>query len=109
MTMILYMAVTPDEYELPLCVAESPDELGQMIGRSGKYVMEAIAKHRRAPPKYAPKLIRIGYKEKAACAQCGTEFERVSRKQMYCSKGCAHRARNKRRMEKQHEGKQSDR
>lgn len=46
--MILYMAVTPDEYELPLCVAESPAELGQMMGRSKKSVLEAIARRRSA-------------------------------------------------------------
>lgn len=30
--MILYMGVTPDEYELPLCVSDTATELARMYG-----------------------------------------------------------------------------
>ena len=30
--MILYMGVTPDEYELPLCVSDTAAELARMYG-----------------------------------------------------------------------------
>ena len=30
--MKLYMAVTPDQYELPLCVQDSPGELAEALG-----------------------------------------------------------------------------
>ena len=30
--MILYIACTPDKYELPLAVADTAEELGEMLG-----------------------------------------------------------------------------
>lgn len=35
----LWLAVTPDELELPLAVAETADELGKMLGISGNTIM----------------------------------------------------------------------
>lgn len=38
----LYMQITQDELELPLAVADSSEELGRMIGKSGNAVISAI-------------------------------------------------------------------
>lgn len=37
------MAVTADEYELPIAVANSPSELGKMVGVSENTVSSAIS------------------------------------------------------------------
>lgn len=38
----LYMEVTRDKYELPVAVADSPAELGRMIGKSRKTISKEI-------------------------------------------------------------------
>lgn len=40
----LYMAVTPDEYELPIAVAGSVTELSNMIGKKRDLISCAICK-----------------------------------------------------------------
>ncbi len=40
----LYMAVTPDRYELPLAVCRSADELGQAFGITGHTVMVSLCR-----------------------------------------------------------------
>ena len=41
--MKLYLAVTPDEYELPLAVERDPQSLGQIFGVQGDTVLCSIA------------------------------------------------------------------
>lgn len=41
--MKIYMYVTKDEFELPLAVAESPDELARMVGTTKNVVLSAIS------------------------------------------------------------------
>ena len=45
--MVLYMAVTSDKYELPIAVADSPLELGEMLGRSRNTILSAISHAKR--------------------------------------------------------------
>lgn len=40
----LYMLVTKDELELPIAVADSPAELGRMIGVNANTISSAISK-----------------------------------------------------------------
>lgn len=42
----LWLAVTPDEYELPLAVADTARELGNMVGINGDTVIDAVLKQR---------------------------------------------------------------
>ena len=42
MDMTLYMAVTPDKYELPMMIAESKAELARMTGMHRSTVCNAI-------------------------------------------------------------------
>ncbi len=39
-----YMAVTPDEYELPIAVAESNKQLSEMIGVSSNSISSNISR-----------------------------------------------------------------
>lgn len=45
--MAIWMLVTKDKYELPLVVADSAGELGQMIGKSRNAIQSAESKARR--------------------------------------------------------------
>lgn len=42
MSKYLYMMVSSDEYELPLAVADSPSELGRMVGTNPRNIIAAI-------------------------------------------------------------------
>ena len=55
--MKLYMAVTPDRYELPLCVQDSPGELAEALGITINAVRTACA-----PGKAAKSGARRGYR-----------------------------------------------
>lgn len=44
--MILYMAVTPDEYELPVAVEDSPTKLAKKIGMSVNMVLASLTPKR---------------------------------------------------------------
>lgn len=54
-TMILWLAVSKDKYELPLAVADTAAELGRMIGVSGGNIRNIVNKHRTG------KIIKTGY------------------------------------------------
>lgn len=41
----LWMAVTPDEYELPIAVADAAMELGRMLGMKGNLVSKKYCEH----------------------------------------------------------------
>lgn len=41
----LYMMVSSDKYELPLAIADSPDELSKMTGFKPSYIKTAISKY----------------------------------------------------------------
>lgn len=38
----LYLAVTPDQYELPLAVADSPAELAKMLGVTPEHIRTCL-------------------------------------------------------------------
>lgn len=40
----LYFDVTMDEYEFPIHIADSPSELGEMIGKTSNAISSAISK-----------------------------------------------------------------
>lgn len=42
---LLWLAVTPDKYELPLCVADTTTELAGMLGISQQAVWKTIMRH----------------------------------------------------------------
>lgn len=62
----LYMAVTSDEYELPLYISDSVKELAEWSGTKSKSVMEQISRWRNKPPKNSPR------------NYCGYRFRRVN-------------------------------
>ena len=56
----LYIAVTPDLYELPIAVADTAKELAKMIGTSENSVYSCISK-KRSGKKTKFKFLRIDY------------------------------------------------
>lgn len=38
------MQVTKDEYELPIVVADSADELGEIVGKSGNSILSLLSR-----------------------------------------------------------------
>lgn len=54
----LYLAVTPDEFELPLCVCESVEEIAGVYGVSSNTVLSSIT-HDRSGKSTGRKFIRI--------------------------------------------------
>ena len=64
--MKLYMAVTPDQYELPICVKDSPSELAEVLGITVNAVQSACApgKACKSGTKRGYRIIRVEIKEK---------------------------------------------
>lgn len=58
----LYLAVTPDEYELPLFVADSAVELAKMFSTTANVVSSCIS-HNSSGKKAGVKFIRIVVEE----------------------------------------------
>lgn len=56
--MTLYMAVTPDKYELPIAVETTLEDLGELFGTSTNSIASAIAKNRSGKRK-GVKFLRI--------------------------------------------------
>lgn len=55
----IYMLVTKDQYELPLAVASSKRELGEMLGVSPLTIANSIARSRRDGHK--SKYVRVDF------------------------------------------------
>ena len=64
--MKLYMAVTPDQYELPLCVQDSPGELAEALGITINAVRTSCApsKASTSGTKRGYRIIRVDVNEK---------------------------------------------
>lgn len=64
--MKLYLAVTPDRYELPLCVQDSPGELAEALGITINAVRTACApgKASKSGTRRGYRIVRIEVKEK---------------------------------------------
>lgn len=45
--MTVYMAVTEDKYELPVAIADSPSELGELCGCKGQLISSCISHARK--------------------------------------------------------------
>lgn len=45
--MTLWMAVTPDKYELPIAVADTALELGRMLGAKGNLISKIYCMHNK--------------------------------------------------------------
>lgn len=58
----LWLAVTPDVYELPLAVCDTADELGQKYGLSGNTVISNI-KRKADGTKAGRKFVRVRLEE----------------------------------------------
>lgn len=43
----VYMLITQDEYELPLAIADSPRELGKIIGVKSRTISTALVKSKK--------------------------------------------------------------
>lgn len=56
----LWLKITQDEYELPLVVGRSADELARMCG-VGKEVIFRWIKRQNDNPKVKPRYIRVDY------------------------------------------------
>ena len=69
--MKLYMAVTPDRFELPLCVQDSPGELAEALGITINAVRTACApgKASKSGKKRGYRIVRVEVKEKGPALQ----------------------------------------
>ena len=56
--MKLYMAVTPDKYELPLAVRDSPKDLAEAVGIASQVILNCIS-HNQSGKRTGMKFIRI--------------------------------------------------
>ena len=45
--MMVYIACTPDKYELPIAVADTTKELAQMLGVKENSIQHALSRHGR--------------------------------------------------------------
>lgn len=45
--MALWLAVTPDKYELPIAVADTARELGRILGASGNLITKIYCMHNK--------------------------------------------------------------
>lgn len=54
----LYMAVTPDEYELPMCVCDTVKEIAEKFNVSRNVVLSSIA-HNRSGATTGRKFVRV--------------------------------------------------
>ena len=61
MAEVLYMAVTCDEYELPLFVADNLEELAAWAGVKVKTAKETISRNAKKEP-FKPKIKRIKHR-----------------------------------------------
>lgn len=91
--MILYIACTPDEYELPLCVADTAEELGEMLGMRKQIVYQYISrtaeKERTGKPfKSMLRLYKVVTEDGERCPTCGKLFYPKVHKQIFCSRRC---------------------
>lgn len=93
--MFLYLACTPDKYELPLFVADSAEEMAEYLGVPVNTVYKMTSRKRRQDRdgrKYKAsklQLMRISTEEDdPLCAMCGKPFVRYQRQQIYCSPTC---------------------
>ena len=69
--MKLYMAVTPDRYELPLCVQDSPGELAEALGITINAVRSACApgKASKSGTKRGYRIVRVEVNGKGPALQ----------------------------------------
>lgn len=44
---VIWMAVTPDKYELPVAVADSAEELGKKLGKTANAIYSSICNARK--------------------------------------------------------------
>lgn len=49
----VYIVVSPDKYKLPMAVAETPDELADMLGIRSEYVLRQLSRVRKKRPKHS--------------------------------------------------------
>lgn len=47
----LWLAVTPDKYELPIAVADTAAELGRMLGKNGNFISKMYSCHNKGKHK----------------------------------------------------------
>ena len=99
--MILYIACTPDKYELPLFVAESAAELGEMLGIRKQVVYQYISRtalnNRRGKP--MPKMLhfyKVVTEDGERCEHCRKIFHSPDIRKKYCSNRCIWAARRER-------------
>ena len=59
---VLYMAVTPDKYELPLYVADSVKELAEKFNTNQNVVLSSIS-HKRGGNVTGRKFVRVRIEE----------------------------------------------
>ena len=62
--MTLFIAVTSDEYELPIAVAGSAEELGRMCGVKANTIYHMITREQRGEHKSRYKRIEVSDDEK---------------------------------------------
>lgn len=91
--MILYIACTPDKYELPLAVADTAEELGEMLGIRKQlvyqYICRTAEKERKGKPfKSMIRMYKVIAEDGERCPTCGRLFQPKKTRQMFCSRRC---------------------
>ena len=96
--MALYLACTPDKYELPIYVTESAKEMADFLDVSVNTVYKMVSRKRRYDREGREKnggkvhLFHVETEgEQKSCPTCGETFLRRSGKQIYCSNKCRQR------------------
>ena len=96
--MALYLACTPDKYELPICVTESAKEMAEFLDVSVNTVYKMVSRKRRYDREGREKnggkvhLFHVETEgEQTICPSCGEAFLRRHIQQVYCSNKCRQR------------------
>lgn len=93
--MVLYLACTPDKYELPVFVCDTAEEMAAYMGMSKQSIWQMVSRKRKYDRDGKPgnggrlHLFRVDPDEKTpVCAECGAAFKRRQHNQTYCSPRC---------------------
>ena len=93
--MVLYLACTPDKYELPVFVCDTPDEMAAFMGMTKQSIYQMVSRKRKYERDGKPgnggrlHLFRVDFgADRVNCAGCGVQFQKRQYNQTYCSPRC---------------------
>lgn len=108
--MVLYLACTPDKYELPVFVCDTVDEMAAFAGIPRDQVFQTIARKRKYDREGRTDrggrfhMFRVDYgTDTVKCPVCGAEFKKNSFRHQYCSRRCYDKKHRAERKEERHD------